>query len=247
MTFPQKVQVILPVYNEGPDLVDLIGEIRRVLDNTPHKIIVVDDGSMDGAVTEMEQADLPDMEILRHPQNRGLGEAVKTGLVAAIENDPEGLGIAVVMDADNTHPPDLIPVMLAGIEKQGFDVVIASRFVSGATVEGVTLFRQLMSCGASWLFRLFLPVENVRDYTCGYRAYRLAMLKKAFAAYQGNFVTETGFSCMADILLKLHKLGAKFTEVPLQLRYNQKRSISKMKVFATIVQSLRLIAHHRFS
>ena len=243
MSLMEPVQVILPVYNEGPALPALLENLRAVLSEVRHDIVVVDDGSTDGAIDALAAQAQADIHIVRHLKNRGLGEAVRTGMGYAIAHDQDGLGIVVVMDADNTQPPSLIPTMLEKIA-QGHDVVIASRFVAGASVQGVTLFRQMMSLGASALFRLCVPVDNVRDYTCGYRAYRTAILKKAFTTYRGEFLTESGFTCMADILLKLHHLGARFMEVPLELHYEQKRSVSKMKVPVTVARSLRLIAQH---
>ena len=237
------LQVILPVYNEGSVLGDLITRLSDVLSSTSHLLIVVDDGSTDEGVNTLPSQD--NIMVIRHEKNKGLGEAIKTGLLTALANTPNGEGVVIVMDADNTQPPELIPRMLAEIES-GFDVVIASRFKNEAVVQGVTVFRQLMSHGASWLFRLFLPIKNVKDYTCGYRVYRLKLVKEAFETFHGDLVTESGFTCMADILLKLHRMGASMTEVPLILQYDRKRSVSKMKVIATVLRSLQLIARHSF-
>jgi dolichol-phosphate mannosyltransferase len=78
-----------------------------------------------------------------------------------------------------------------------------------------------LSWGAGKLFRVCYPIHGVRDYTCGYRAYRAGFLRRAFENDK-YFIDQPGFSCMIDILLKLDRLGAIMTEVPLVLRYDLK-------------------------
>ena len=76
--------------------------------------------------------------------------------------------------------------MLEKVEA-GSDVVIASRYRAGARVKGLSWFRRLLSVGASIAFRMSLPVAGIRDYTCGYRAYRASLLKKVVESQGENF------------------------------------------------------------
>jgi len=92
---------------------------------------------------------------------------------------------------------------------------------------------------------VIFPTPNVRDFTCGFRAYRAGILKHAFDRYGELFVAESGFSCMVDILLKLRGLGAIMTEVPMVLRYDLKYGVSKMLVMRTIRDTLRLLVSRR--
>jgi dolichol-phosphate mannosyltransferase len=152
--------------------------------------------------------------------------------------------IVVTMDADDTHAPGLISRMTMLIE-EGNDVVVASRYAPGGRVLGVPLSRRVLSRGASLLFRVVYPVRGVRDYTCGYRAYRAGLLREAFARWGDEFISAPGFSCMVDILLKLHRLRAVVTEAPLVLRYDRKPGKSKMDVRRTMAQTLSLLARRR--
>ncbi len=178
-----------------------------------------------------------------HKQNQGLAAAIRTGLTTAVEqcgpND-----VIVTMDCDNTHPPRLIPSMLAQI-KAGSDVVIASRFQPGAKVIGVPQSRILYSLGAKWMFKALFPIRGVRDYTCGYRVYRADVIRQALDHYGDKLITETGFSCMADLLLKLRQLHLTMSEVPLELRYDNRGNESKMRVVRTIRQTLLLMLRRR--
>jgi dolichol-phosphate mannosyltransferase len=77
-------------------------------------------------------------------------------------------------------------------------------------------------------------MKGVRDYTCGYRAYRASTIKDAVTRYGDRLIEESGFSCMVELLLKLRRLGIRCYEVPLVLRYDQKGGVSKMRVIRTI-------------
>ena len=110
---------------------------------------------------------------------------------------------------------------------------------------GVSIYRRIASRGGSILVRVLFPTKNVRDFTCGYLAYRAGVIKQAFEIYAEQFVAESGFSCMIDILLKLRRLDAIMSEVPLILLYDLKYSVSKMMVVCTIVDTLKLLATRR--
>jgi dolichol-phosphate mannosyltransferase len=129
---------------------------------------------------------------------------------------------------------------------EGCDVVIASRFEHGGCAVGVPFDRVILSLGARALFTVLFPTRGVRDYTSGYRAYRASVIRQGFADHGDNLVAEKGFSCMADILLKLRRQGALFGEAPLRLRYDRKGGESKMRVFNTIWLTLKLLARNRF-
>jgi dolichol-phosphate mannosyltransferase len=117
--------------------------------------------------------------------------------------------------------------------------------VRGAIVQGVPRLRRVTALGAVALFKLIHPVRGVRDYTCGYRSYRVSALKRASNSYGAKLIEESGFSCIPELLLKLNSLGFRFTEVPLKLRYDLKPTASKMAVGSNISALLKLIFHSR--
>lgn len=237
--------VVLPAYNEAEALPPLLAKLAKLRTQRALalRVVVVDDGSSDGTAGVRPAGDLP-FRVVKHGVNRGLGEAIKTGLLEAVQEAGED-DVVVLMDADDTHSPALIQRMVDRIE-EGSDVVIASRYLPESRVAGLSAWRSLLSVGASWLFRLLLPVPGVKDYTCGYRAYRATVLRDAFARWGSDFVDEPGFSCNVDILLKLGRRGVVCSEVPLILRYDRKPGASKMHVMRTALQTLRLVAAHRF-
>jgi len=240
------VIITLPAYNEARTLPALLGAIRQSMQENgiEYRVVIVNDGSTDdtAAVANSLAGEMP-ITVIEHGENRGLGEAIRTGLLGALEGaDPRD--IIVTMDSDNTHTPGLIARMVRGI-REGNDVVIASRYRQGANIRGVPRYRRILSFAARIIFGLVFPTPNVRDFTCGFRAYRAEMLARAFDEYGDEFVAQSGFSCMVDILLKLRRMGAIMSEVPLILRYDQKFGSSKMMVMRTIAETLRLVVSRR--
>ena len=241
-----RVFLALPAYNEEAALPGLFEALARELYGAGQegKIVIVDDGSTDRTPRLIEDwsSRLP-LERLRHSENRGLGETVRDALQRAVElASPDD--VVVTMDADNSHSPALIPEMVRLLE-QGYELVIASRYQPGAAVLGLSRFRHRMSDGARLLFRLAAPIPGVRDYTSGFRAYRASLLQRAWSHYDGRLVTERGFACMAEILLKLRLVGVKACETPMVLRYDRKPGPSKMRVGHTVAKTLRLLLHTR--
>jgi dolichol-phosphate mannosyltransferase len=241
------VYVVLPAYNEEANMPSLLDSLREAMEETftRYEVIVVDDGSRDrtGQIVEAFSREMP-VVLIRHPVNQGLGATVRDGLLAALERASER-DIIVTMDADDTHTPGLIVRMVRMIT-EGYDVLIASRYQPESRVYGVSLLRRIMSRGASLLMRVMFPIRGVRDFTCGYRAYRASVLRQAVDRYKGEFVNQEGFQCMVDILLKLRQMRLIFGEVPLLLRYDRKGGQSKMRVWRTAQQTLLLLLRRRF-
>lgn len=243
----QKVWIALPAFNEEKSLPPLLVAIHAALEpaGIDYGVIVVDDGSRDAtARIAREAAASGPVELIMHVKNQGLAGAIRTCLGAALARSGPN-DVIVTMDCDDTHPPRLIPQMLDQIN-DGRDVVIASRFQPGAKVIGVPASRIVYSIGAKWLFQTLFPIHGVRDYTCGYRAYRADAIRAAAQMYGDRLITETGFSCMADLLLKLRRLPLEMSEVPLELRYDRRGGASKMRVIRTIRQTLFLMLRRRF-
>lgn len=243
-----KVLVVLPAYNEEQALPHLLDSLIENLseEQKDYSIIVVNDGSNDqtGKVADTYAASHP-VRVLHNDTNKGLAETMRRGLMEAVSaSGPKD--IIVTMDADNTHPAGLALRMIRSI-REGNDVVIASRYREGSQVRGVSLSRRVLSRAASLLFRIFFPIPGVRDYTCGYRAYRAEVTKSLIEQYGREFISERGFSCMIDILLRLRERGVVFAEVPLVLRYDLKPGRTKMPVVPTILDTLKLLITRRLT
>jgi dolichol-phosphate mannosyltransferase len=226
-----------------PSLLESLQETMEE-NSIQYEVVVVDDGSHDRTLPIVEEyARHMPLRLVRHLTNQGLGATVRDGLQAALERASDR-DIIVTMDADDTHTPGLIVRMVRMIG-EGYDVVIASRYQPESRVYGLSLLRRTMSRGASWLLRALFPIRGVRDFTCGYRAYRTSVLHQAVARYNQGFINQEGFQCMVDILLKLRRMPLIFGEVPMLLRYDRKGGESKMRVWRTAWHTLGLLLRRK--
>lgn len=239
---------LLPAYNEAAAIGALLAKVRDVAaaQRWDYRVVLVDDGSTDGTADVARAVKLPvPLEVLAHNPNQGLGAAMRTGFGYCVANGKRG-DVVITMDSDDTMDPREAPALLERLGR-GFDLVIASRFgAARAAMKGLSFFRRACSWGASLLMRALFPEFGVRDYTCGYRAYRWETVKRGFDVYGERFIDQAGFVVMLDILLKLCAAGARTSEVPFHLRYDRKRGGSKMRVLANILDTLRLLARRRF-
>lgn len=248
--------VILPAYNEEKALPKLLKRIHRACNGLDYQIVVVDDGSKDQTATKV----LPfardnRVVLLRHEQNQGLGQALLTGFNYSVREavhpwpkpedekttkTPKWADVIVTMDADNTHPPEMIPLLYARIQA-GDDIAIASRYAEGGRQWGLGPWRRFLSWGAGQVMQRFFPLPGVRDYSCGYRAYRLSRIQEGLDRYGDTLIESQNFAAMVEILLKLSPLCKRFAELPFELHYERKAGPSKMKVLATVLGYFNLI------
>ena len=141
--------------------------------------VLVDDGSTDRTVAEARAAvaesggQLP-LTVLRHETNRGLGAGLRTGITWCLDRAGDD-DVLVTLDADNTHPPALIPALVGKLGER-HDLAIASRYRAGAAVRGVPGHRRALSDAGRLVFQALFPIPGVRDYTCCFRAYRVDLL-----------------------------------------------------------------------
>jgi len=237
------IYILLPVYNEAANLEVLFENIRNGMAarGYAYKIIAYNDGSTDDSydILIRSQATYP-LHILGKAQNEGLGFAFKSLLREVVSQSTDDKDMAVVLDSDNTHNPEHIFHMVNKI-RDGFDIVIASRYLQDSRIVGVSKFRQFLSLGASFVMRTVFPIQGVKDYTCGYRAYSMECLKKASSKFGDQLIEEKGFACMAELLIKLRSMDILAVEIPLVLRYDFKAGESKMNIVTTIKRTVVML------
>lgn len=241
------IYIVLPAYNEGENIERLLNGITEAMVEFGfcYKIIIVDDGSTDNTRKIIEDIGEENHVLyFFHEKNQGLGATIRDGLLRASEIT-EDKDIIITMDADDTHLPGSILQMVRMIY-EGYDMVIASRYKPGARIVGLSWYRKVLSLGASMIVQILFPISGVKDYTCGYRAYRAVLIKQAFKMYGDKFVSVSGFQCMIDILLKLRATNAIIGEIPFVLRYDYKVGKSKLPVCRTVIDTFKLLIRRRF-
>lgn len=240
------IRIVLPAYNEEESLPPLLQKVNEAFNyyKWDASVLVVNDGSKDNtlAVARNFKADIA-IDVLDIQPNSGLANAINQGMRKAITGLKD-TDIVVTLDADDSQNPFLIERMAHQIA-EGSDLVIASRYQPGARIKGLKKSRTFFSWAAGMLFRVMVGFEGIRDYTCGFRAYRVDMLKKTINVYGDKFITQKGFGCMVEILLKVAGQSATLNEVPMILRYDLKQGESKMNVKKTMRQTLKLLLDYK--
>ncbi|MFH1257084.1 MAG: polyprenol monophosphomannose synthase [Candidatus Diapherotrites archaeon] len=194
---PSMVSVVVPTFNEAKNLPVLVERISAALKGKKFEIIVVDDNSPDGtgAVADRLAKKFPVIAVHRK-QKVDLSSAVIEGFSSA-KGDVIG-----VMDADLSHPPEVIAKLLAPIESGQTDFVVASRLVKGGGAEEWPFHRKLISFFASLLA---LPLTSVRDPMSGFFFFNKKIL-------EGVELKPCGYKICLELLVKTrHK---KVVEVP---------------------------------
>jgi dolichol-phosphate mannosyltransferase len=240
------IKIVLPAYNEEESLPPLLHKINEAynLYRWDASVLVVNDGSKDNTLSVVRNfvSDIK-IEVLDIQPNKGLANAIDSGMRKAVEGLKD-TDIVVTLDADDSQNPFLIQRMAQQIA-EGSDLVIASRYQPGARIKGLKKSRKFFSWAAGLLFRIFVGFEGIKDYTCGFRAYRVDMLRKTMAYYGNKFITQKGFGCMVEVLLKVASQSATMNELPMILRYDLKQGESKMNVKKTMSQTLKLLLDYK--
>ena len=161
--------IIIPTYNEKENIEKMI----RVLMALEHSfdVLVVDDGSPDGtaAIVRNLMVEFPErVFIIERSGKLGLGTAYITGFKWALQ---QGYEYIFEMDADFSHNPDDVPLLYEACAKDGYDLSVGSRYVTGVNVVNWPMGRVLMSYFASKYVR-FITGLPVYDTTAGFNCYR---------------------------------------------------------------------------
>jgi dolichol-phosphate mannosyltransferase len=225
------IHIFIPVFNEEASIEKLIKSIYSEFEHQNKKftLLIVDDGSTDNTSSIIKKfTSKTNFSIITHNLNKGLGDSERIGFeTLAMKSHPEDIIIRV--EGDDTHDAKYIFSIINKLS-EGYDIVNTSRFQKGGGQKGISNYRSFISYGANIFMKFILRVKNVKDFSCGFRGYKAQALQDAFAIYGNSFLQlrGLGFTATLEILIKMKMLGCRFAEVPFELRYDQKRSSSKM-------------------
>jgi dolichol-phosphate mannosyltransferase len=225
--------VILPTYNERPNLEALVLAIR----GEDCDVLVVDDNSPDGTgeLADRLAGSDPGVLVEHRAGKLGLGTAHIAGLKRGTEL---GYALLVTMDADGSHQPRHLGPILAAARRTG-GVVIGSRYVSGGSIVGWNARRKLLSHSANLYVRTILGIR-VHDCTSGYRCYPRRVIERVDL----DRIICDGYAFLIELLYRCLKAGVPVTEVPIRF---QDRLAGTSKVSSTeITKALKLVPRLRW-
>jgi len=216
--------IVLPTYDEAENIEPIAAAILAALPGAT--LLVVDDGSPDGTGRLADALAAADDRIqVRHrPAKQGLGRAYLDGFRIALDG---GAQRVVQMDADFSHDPAVLPMLLTPIEADGADLVIGSRYASGGGVVDWGIGRRLISRGGSLFARIVLALP-ANDLTGGFKAWRASTL----GSIPFDGVHAGGYVFQIEMTFRADRGGARISEVPITFR---DRRVGQSKMSRRIV------------
>lgn len=235
------IYFILPVYNEEDNIGKTIEELRSLMKGKDYKIVAVNDGSSDNSLKILKELYGKDLVIEGSIVNMNVGAVFSLGIDCVLSEAKDD-DVMVIMESDQTSEVAIINDMVAPIEENTSDIIIASRYLNGGGYVDFPFLRLIFSYCANSLMKFYFPIKNVVDYTIFFRAYRIVIVKKATEHF-GRFglIQSKGFVANAELLIKLSIFTDKIKEVPFTYNYAKKIGQSKINVFRTINEYFVLI------
>ncbi len=216
--------VIIPTFNEADNVARIVQAVLGQGDGI--HVLVVDDNSPDGTGELAEDLAREDdrVNVLRREGKQGLGRAYLAGFRWGLEREYD---LICEMDADFSHPPDRLPVLIQKAEE--YQIVIGSRYVGGrVNVVNWPMSRLLISYFGSWYARTITGLP-VRDATGGFNLWRREVLE----ALNLDKIESNGYAFQIELKYRAWRRGFSIVEVPIVFT---ERESGESKMSKTIVR-----------
>ena len=210
---------IIPTYNVKVNITRLVEAISSL--PVPFDILVIDDNSPDGTGTLVKEMmpSFPNLHLVERPGKMGLGRAYIAGFDWALQRDYKYI---FEMDADFSHNPDDLVRLFEACDRDGADLAIGSRYISGVNVVNWPLGRVLMSYIASIYVRVITGM-HIKDTTAGFKCYRREVLR----SINPGHIKSVGYGFQIEMKFTAWILGYRIVEIPI-IFTDRKEGTSKM-------------------
>lgn len=221
------IYVCIPSYNEAPTIGLLLWKVRQVFAGfaREYQLVVLDDASTDATAEVLEPyARVLPLTVLRHDRRLGYAQSVEALLRHAVElTDRPKRDAVILLHADFTHNPHIIPDLVRRIES-GADVVVAEGRLQGETSRGYRLLRRF----APYLLRGVVRVPGVTDVVSGFAVLRLVTLRNAFRSHPGRLLVTDGWAANAELYWRAGRYARRIEAVPSTERHDLRQRPSRL-------------------
>ena len=200
--------VLIPTYNEAANILIVLESVLALPERID--IIVIDDNSSDGTaelVRGLMEVHPERITLIERAGKLGLGTAYLTGFRKALD---EGFDHICEMDADLSHNPNDLPLLIAPVKNDEADLAVGSRYINGVRVMNWPLSRLILSYGAGIYTRAITRLP-VHDVTAGFKCYHRRVLE----ALDLSRVKSNGYSFQVEMKYKAWRKGFRLTEIPI--------------------------------
>ena len=197
------LQIVIPVYNEGENIAETLGQIEEKI-ITPHSVFIVYDFDEDNTIPAVNEfirkRDARNVRLVRNQYGRGASNAIRTGFNCA-QN-----GVVLVVMADSSDDLSIVDGMYEEINR-GYDIVCGSRYMKGGSQVGGPRFKKFLSRLAGMSLHVLVGVPT-HDITNSFKMYRKSVLDGI------QMESKEGFEIGMEVVVKAFLGGCRIAEIP---------------------------------
>ena len=202
---PARLLIAIPVFNERKYVEHVLAKVKTFHDD----ILLIDDGSSDGTAEYL--ASRSDIHLIRHPENRGYGQALIDAFAWA---DARGYDWVITMDCDEQHEPEMIPEFVRHIRLDDADIISGSRYLENRLDNDLPpTDRRAINATITSILNGLYPQLKLTDSFCGFKAHRVSAMRKLE-------LTIPGYAFPLQLWPQVAHAGLRVTELPVRLIYN---------------------------
>lgn len=210
----KKVLIYVPAYNAAAQIEKTLSRIPESIKNSAQEILVVNNASTDQTESVVKQiqsrGDHPTLKLITNPKNLGYGGSQKVAYKRAID---EGYDIVAMVHADGQYAPEILPSMIAPVDRGEADLLFGSRIKGNPLKGGMPIIRYLGNRVLTIFQNVFLGL-SMSEYHSGYRIYSVNALKRIPVQ---NLSSDYHFD--TEIMICFQAYGLRIMEIPIPTHY----------------------------
>jgi glycosyltransferase involved in cell wall biosynthesis len=230
------LSIVIPAYDAAQHIEGVLDRIARSAGPELGRVVVVNDGSRDDTAQTVRRVQFLrcPLTLIDRPRNGGYGAALKDGLEAARQGDPD---LVACVHADGQYSPEVLPAMCAAVHDRGLDLLQGSRIASGTALSGgMPLYKYLANAALNLIENHTLELA-LSDYHSGYLLYGRRALELPFRQLSDSFDFDL------EVIACARARGLSVGELPIPTHYGSE--VSHLNPMSYGLRVLRVMWNYR--